>query len=352
MRIFLAVLFIFATPFAIAQEITPTKKYNISIDFSDDLDFDNIDLAIERQMKSFTASRMKGTIKFGQETYPKTIIRDSLVSFQALVNKYRECAKVSHTQSCMSELNKALNSDFTFYRPTPKREEQGFKTGESLFTAYYSPDLTGSYTQDETFKHAIYAMPTDPELKKLSRVEIDFDKKLAGHGLELFYVSESLYDIWLLHVEGGGRVKVKDANGKIHYYYLSYAGANGQSFRMVYRYLLDNGHLEAGKASIAEQRAFLESNPHLQREVFASTPSYIFFKVTEDEPVGVNNIPLTEKRSIATDYRIYKDYGLLHFVQTKKPTRLENGSVEQQKFARFFISQDTGGAIRGNSTLR
>src|SRR5690606_38130368 len=81
---------------------------------------------------------------------------------------------------------------------------------------------------------------------------------------------------------------------------------------------------------------------------FASSPSYIYFKVTQDEPLGVNNIPLTEGRSMATDYRIYKDYGLLQFVQTQKPVLVDEDIV-QTDFGRFFISQDTGGAIRGNA---
>lgn len=346
MRIFLITLLLSTQVFS--QSITPTEKYMASVDFSDDLDFQNIELAISRQLKSFTGSRVKGTIRFGRDTYPKTILKDTLLAFKAHVDTYLACVKVSSKELCLETFNKALNRNFTFYRPIPKKTEEGFKTNESLFTGYYSPDLTGSRVKTDVFKHAVYGMPKEAHLKKLTREEIDFDKKLAGRGLELFYVSESLYDLWLFHVEGGGRVHVKNADGTTSFYYLSYAGTNGQKFQMLYRYMIDHGMLVAGKAGIAQQREYLANHPEVHREVFASSPSYVYFKVTQDEPLGVNNIPLTEGRSMATDYRIYTDYGLLQFVQTKKPT-MESDEIVQKDFGRFFISQDTGGAIRGNA---
>lgn len=112
--------------------------------------------------------------------------------------------------------------------------------------------------------------------------------------------------------------------------------------------MLRAGMLKPGEASVFNQRLYLEQNPDRQREVFASCPSYIFFQFTQDEPLGVNNISLTENRSLATDYRIYKDYGFLNFIQAQKPIR-QNDRIVMRDFSRFFLNQDTGGAIKGQA---
>jgi membrane-bound lytic murein transglycosylase A len=107
--------------------------------------------------------------------------------------------------------------------------------------------------------------------------------------------------------------------------------------------------LKPGEFSVYHQRKYLVDNPGVLEEVLSICPSYIFFKVTTDEPLGVKNIPLTENRSLATDYRIYKEYGILNFVQAVKPVRNASGDLEHKAFSRFFINQDTGGAIKGNA---
>lgn len=347
MRILLLSLLLILNAHAEALNITPTKRINEKIEFHDDLEFKNLDLAISRQLKSYSEAYLKGTIKFGADTFKKQKLKDSLLHFKSLFENYFSCKEVNETSLCLKNFNDSMNEDFYFYRPIPRKEEQGYKTGETLFTGYYSPDLDGSRIQTEFYKNPIYAMPKEEGLRTLSRVEIDFDKKLEGKGYELFYVSDSLYDLWLFHVEGGGRVHVTEEDGSRSFYYLSYAGTNGQKFQMLYRYMLDHGML-TDDSSISAQRKYLNENPEKQREVFSSSPSYIYFKVTKDEPLGVNNIPLTEGRSMATDYRTYKDYGLIQFVQTKKPTQVD-GKIVDKKFSRFFISQDTGGAIKGNA---
>src|SRR5690606_6690224 len=132
--------------------------------------------------------------------------------------------------------------------------------------------------------------------------------------------------------------------------YLSYDGKNSRSFQMIYKYMLEKGYLEPGNAGIPGQRKFLEENPDKEEEIFGSCPSYVYFKESKEEPVGLNNIPLTEGRSLAIDSRIYKTMGLINFVRTVKASHTEdNGTVKKVPFSRFFIAQDTGGAIRGNA---
>jgi membrane-bound lytic murein transglycosylase A len=336
---------------ALAQEVTPTARVYQSIEFTDDLDFENLALAIDRQLTSYAVQSLKGTIKFGSVAYPKTILKESLEVLKELTEKGKECLAEQTRDYCHGRFSKDMNAKFLIYRPIPNKQEMAARSGPNTthFTSYYSPDLTGSRVRTERFKHAIYKMPTNPADQKQTRVDIDYHGALEGKGLELFYVEDSFFQLYLLHVQGGGRVKVYNEDGSISYAYLSYDGSNGRTFQMIYKYMVQKGYLR-GDASVPAQRRFLEENPDKEEEIFASSPSYIYFKETTDEPVGLDNIPLTERRSLALDSRVYKTTGLINFVKAVKPTRIdENGKVVKAPFSRFFIAQDTGGAIRGNA---
>jgi len=328
------------------NRIPKTEKVLQTIEFDDDLNFENLKLAITRQLKALNNRTTK--FKLGDDEYSRNDIKETLELFDKQVDKAISCLELMDRKTCIDELSLVLNTEYSIYKPVPDANEAGFKTGQTLFTAYYSPDLHGSLTQDEVYKYPIYTEPKEASLKSLTREEIDFENKLAGKGLELFYVKESRYDIWLLHVEGGGRVQIKNADGTVEKHFLSYQSTNKQSFNMLYKYMLKEGMLKPGEASIENQRKYLEENPQDERRVLSSCPSYIYFKVTDDEPLGVKNMPLTENRSLATDYRRYKEYGLLNFIQAKKPVKID-GKIEMTRFSRFFLNQDTGGAIKGNA---
>lgn len=336
-------LFLFSNVFAYEMQ-----RLNVSLSFVDDLDFKNLDLAIERQLRSLRSRDLSKKITLGDDQYTKKDMQDSLIFFQALVKKTIDCLETETRDVCYSKFNSVMNQNFVIYKPVPLSWEAGHADNKTLFTAYYSPDLHGKYKKDNVYKHAIYAYPNEPHLRRLTREEIDFDNKLAGRGYELVYVKESFYDIWLMHVEGGGRVQIEKEDGTIEMRYLSYKASNKQSFNFLYKYMIRAGMLQPGQASVENQRLYLEQNPERQREVFASCPSYIFFQFTKDEPLGVNNISLTENRSLATDYRIYKDYGFINFVSAKRPIR-RNNRIEMIDFSRFFLNQDTGGAIKGQA---
>lgn len=325
-------------------ESTPTTRLNQSVSFADDMMFQNLDLAIERQLKSFDEVGLSGTIKFGTKTYPKSVLKDSLLLLKEITTATKVCLKSNSEKTCMSDFNQQLNEKFAIYVPIAS----GKKT-KTKFTSYYSPDLHGSRVPTEKYKRAIYAQPQAPH-DNYTRVQIDYKGALQGLGLELFYVEESFYDLYLLHVQGGGRINIFNQDGTKEVKYLSYAGKNRQSFKMVYHYMLEKGYIKPGAAGVPDQRRFLEQNPDKEEEVFGSCPSYVYFKESVDEPVGLNNIPLTEGRSLAIDSRIYKTMGMINFVKTVKASHIdENGQTVKVPFSRFFISQDTGGAIRGNA---
>ena len=343
-----ALICILTMNFAFGVSKTPAmKKVTKEIQFSDDLDMENMLKAIDRQLNYFANTNIKTKFKFGSRNLRRAHLATSIIRFRELAVETIECLKLSSKDACFDILSSKLNKEFEIYTPLPLDWEKGYVEKKTLFTAYYSPDFEGSITKTTVFKNPIYKKPSSSKLQNLSSDKINYTSALKNKGLELFYVKESLYDIWLLHVEGGGRVRVKQKNGSYKKYYLSYDGTNKQSFAMLFRYMLDNGMLKEGETSIEHQRSYFNSHPEHQREILASSPSFIWFKVTEDEPLGVHNMPLTSKRSLATDYRRMQEYGVINFVQYKKEGD-ENPNKNIQ-FSRFFLNQDTGGAIKGNA---
>ncbi len=332
---------------------TPTALVSQSMEFSDDINFENIDLAISRQLLSYETTGLSGVIKYGARSYAKTYLRESLILFKEIVDEAKTCQLAQEASACMNVFNQRMNAEFDIFRPIPGKTERGYGQGKltTQFTSYYSPDLIGSPIKTERFSRAIYGMPEVAD-RSFTREQIDFKGALEGKGYELFYVEDSFFDLYLLHVQGGGRIKVIFPDGSEKYEYLSYAGSNAKSFQMIYKYMVEKGYLKPEDAGINGQRKYLEEHPEKQQEIFASSPSYIYFKVTEDEPVGLNNIPLTEMRSLAMDSRIYKDIGLINFVKTNKTISIdENQKPVKAPFSRFMFFQDTGGAIRGNARV-
>ena len=332
---------------------TPTIQLFQSMEFADDIQFENMDLVISRQLKSYETSGLSGQIKYGKKIYPKSALKDSLILLKDIVDETKTCLKVSQKSACMATFNQRVNGGFDIYRPIPGKTERGYRQGKTTtqFTSYYSPDVVGSTVKTERFNKAVYGMPAVGH-REYTREQIDYKGALDGKGYELFYVENSFFDLYLLHVQGGGRVKLYFPDGTYKYEYLSYAGKNSHSFQMIYKYMIAKGYLKSGESGIPQQRAYLLAHPEKEQEIFASTPSYIYFKVTEDEPVGLNNIPLTERRSLAMDSRIYSDLGLINFVKTMKTTSIDaDQKPVKVPFSRFMFFQDTGGAIRGNARV-
>lgn len=335
----------------IGAEVTPTARVNQSLSFADDMNFANLDKAIDRQIKAYNTISLAGQIRFGSKFYEKTVLKESLLLLKELTNNAKKCQTAATPETCQAEFNLAVNEKFAIYKPVPKKTEAGYMSDKTTkFTSYYSPDVTGSRTKTARFNHAIYSKPKEAALQNFTRVEIDYKGALAGKGYDIFYVEDSYFDLYLLHVQGGGRINIENADGSKDIKYLSYDGKNSRSFKMIYHYLVSNGYLSAENASVPNQRKFMDENPDKEEEVYGSCPSYVYFKESDEEPVGLNNIPLTEGRSLAIDNTIYKTTGLINFVATQKATGVdEAGAIVKAPFSRFFISQDTGGAIRGNA---
>jgi membrane-bound lytic murein transglycosylase A len=239
---------------------------------------------------------------------------------------------------------------------------------QGLATGYYEPLLRGSRRKDGAYRFPLYAAPDDllivdlaeinPELRHLRlrgrldgrrvvpyypRAEIE--RGLPGlAGRELLWVDDPV-DLFFLQIQGSGRVRL--ATGEL--VRVGYADQNGQPYKSIGRYLVEQGELKLEQASMQGIKAWGAANPAKLEALLNQNPSYVFFRElpatdggqssSASGPVGALGVALTPERSIAVDPR-HIPLGAPVFLATTWP----NSTLP---LARLVLAQDTGGAIRG-----
>lgn len=333
---------------------TPTKLLNSGNFplFADDLDLQGFELAAARQLERFKIKDLSGEINLGGKNYPLIKARTSLEVFLQLAGAYKACKNSYSTNHCVNILNNEIRARYNVFIPDLKPGDPHYQEPfNSLFTGYASQPITGKSQKDAVNSHAVYAQPQVASDRIKTRDEIDFHDGLKGKGLELLY-APNLYDLYLLHIEGGGYITL-DQGGTTTNFYLSYNGTNNQPFGWISKYMLSKGYI--ANLSSGAQRKFLRLHPEKQEEIFAQCPSYVFFKVTTTPPEGVEGIPVSPGRTVATDNKLYAFKGLLTFIESQRPRDTGTYDLEEEDvnkipfdaFSRFVIDQDTGGAITG-----
>ncbi len=288
------------------------------------------------------------------------------------------------------ELREYLEKKFTLYEVAgPGNREAG--KGPVLFTGYYVPTLNGSRIRNERFRFPLYRKPDDlvlietgrfrleryvrrlwpwldgrlpfiPGLDKLhfprlrgrltrqgrvvpyyDREAIDYRGKLAGKGLELFWVDSDI-DRFFLQVQGSGLLRIPDGSRVM----VGYAGANGRPYHSIGRWLIRQGLMKREEVSMPAIRAWIKQHPERAEEIFKTNPSYVFFReLPLPEPLGCYQAPLTAGVSIATDRKLFPG-GALGLVELELPRFSPAGKLlEWRRQRRLVLNQDTGGAIRG-----
>jgi len=253
-----------------------------------------------------------------------------------------------------------FEANFTAYRIVQTDGVQRTDTG--LITGYYEPLLRGARQRSAAFPVALYAPPDDllaidlgdlyPELKgKRVRGRVRGRKvvpyytraELAGQpslkGKELLWVDNAV-DAFFLEVQGSGRVQLTDGTTVR----LAYADQNGQPYRSIGRYLVDQGQMTLDQASAQEIRRWVAAHPDRKQEVLNANPSVVFFREERIDdpsqgPKGALGVPLTPGRSLAVDPN-FVPLGAPVFLVTTQPGT-------DTPLRRLMIAQDTGGAIRG-----
>ena len=150
-------------------------------------------------------------------------------------------------------------------------------------------------------------------------------------------------DIFFLHIQGSGKVYLDDGRAiNVHYH-----TANGRPYRSIGKLLIDDEKISREEMSMQKIREYLHTHPDELEAVLNHNPSYIFFKIEAEGPLGNINVKLTPGRSLALDYRIFPK-GALVFAETQKPEVTGDGQIAAWgDCRRFMLHQDTGGAIRG-----
>lgn len=230
---------------------------------------------------------------------------------------------------------------------------------EGLITGYYEPLLKGSRARSKPYLYPVQAVPPDlidvdlgelyPELKHMrlrGRIEgrrlipyfsrAEWEKKHFNDGALLWV--DDVIDLFFMQIQGSGQVQFEDGS-RVR---VSYADQNGHPYRSIGRWLIDQGELKAGQASMQGIKAWAKAHTGRLQEMLNANPSLVFFRelpVTEDGPPGALGIPLTAERSIAVDAR-FTPLGAPVWLSSTYPN-------SERPLARLMLAQDTGGAIRG-----
>ena len=170
------------------------------------------------------------------------------------------------------------------------------------------------------------------------RSVIDGGGLLADKGLELVWLKNRL-DAFIAHVNGSAFVRLE--NGEI--YRLGYAGKNGAPYHSLGKELIRDGVLPADGLNLQRIRDWAETAPpELVQEYLNRNPSYVFFQPIAGTPHGSIDVPVTARRSIATDKTIFPRASIC-FVEAELPGA---APAERIQMHQFLMDQDTGGAIR------
>ena len=257
-----------------------------------------------------------------------------------------------------AEARKFFETNFTPYRSRTD-PLSGFVTG------YFEPELKGARARSKRFSVPVYRAPNDlvqlfPDAERARRnnemaagrktdagMVPYYDRKeieqgaLEGRGLEILYL-ESWSDAFYMHVQGSGRVALKEG-GHVR---LSYAAKNGHSYTAIGTALIKSGAVARDKMSMAAVRKWLDKNPKGARKLMWTNKSFIFFREAPPEtaklgPVGAQGVVLTPRRSLAVDTSIHT---LGTPVWVNAPELDLHGA---KSFAHLMVAQDAGSAIKG-----
>ena len=354
-RLLLAILLcaLLATACAVPEKPALLPVGSISYPrFEDDLLYDGLAESIKLSLEYLQRVPSERNFQFGEDSYTATHLMRSLEQFLIFIQN----------QPSSKALRKFIRSEFIVYQSTGKG-----RTKDVLFTGYFEPLLTGRSRQDEVFNIPVLGRPDDLIKINLSLFSDNFSGKsisgrfdgstivpywdrqaieqqgvLADRAQALAWLADPI-DLFFLQIQGSGSIALE--NGDV--LNIHYDSTNGHPYRSIGKLLIDEDKIPKSEMSMQSIRAYLEANPEEQQEIFNHNPSYVFFRIEKEGPLGFLDVRLTSGRSIALDRKIFP-LPALGFIETEKPLINAAGEiVTWEPFSRFVVSQDTGGAIRG-----
>ena len=323
--------------------------------FIDDGDPASLLSALKHQ-QDFVHSQSRGEIlQIDGKAYSDIMLQESLAAF----------AEILAMNLSPLEQDRIIKNNFTIFkaggRPAASRP------GEMLVTGYYEPVLEGSLKKSFPFIYPLYSVPRDLKVrttangKKIvgrvapeadnafkpywTREQIDSLQILQGN--ELAYLKDP-FDVFLLHVQGSGRIRLQ--NGEIRA--VRYRESNGHPYSSIGKLLVDEKKLTLSEADIPAIRKYLTNFPEEMSRVLNHNRRYIFFDWGDGEsPRGSSGAPLTPERSVAIDKEVLP-MKTVAFLLTERPVMDTYGRISHWRpMHRFVLPQDTGSAIKGSGRV-
>ncbi|MEY4769983.1 MAG: Membrane-bound lytic murein transglycosylase precursor [Planctomycetota bacterium] len=226
--------------------------------------------------------------------------------------------------------------------------------GVVLFTGYYSPEFKGSLKQTGEFKYPLYKRPpdlvTDPnngEPKgraakdgsvKPWPARKELEDSQAFKGTELVWLQSPL-DVYIAQVNGSAKIILPDNST----YYVGYAGKTDRPYKGLGASCVEAGLIPKDKLSLSAIVALYQKDPAKVQELIWKNESYVFFTTYDGNnwPSGSLGFKVTEKETLATDKKVYPQGGVV-LVDTQS---IDFGG-KKQRFMKYMLDQDTGGAIQ------
>ncbi|MCC2634327.1 MAG: rane-bound lytic murein transglycosylase precursor (Murein hydrolase A)-like protein [Ramlibacter sp.] len=264
----------------------------------------------------------------------------------------RSCERPSpqHARLCPEVRRLSIASadeqrEWMMRRLQPYRVEPLQGGSDSLLTGYYEPVLDATRQPTATHQSPLYRPPADLATRRpwYTKQEIDTlpQARAALRGREIAWLADPL-DALVLQIQGSGRLRIAEPDGRVSVVRMAYAGTNEQPYRSVGSWLLQQRAIT--DASWPGIKAWARANPQRLQEMLWANPRVVFFR---EEPLseldaafgprGAQGVPLTPGRSIAVDKESIP-YGTPVWLSTPGPVLSLN---------RLVFAQDTGSAIVG-----
>ena len=225
----------------------------------------------------------------------------------------------------------------------PWRLEAPDGAAEGLATGYFEPTIDASRRPRGAFRIPLYAPP--PGRPGYTRQQYDSLPAAQAllKGLEIAWIEDPL-DALLLQVQGSGRLRILDGEGRATVVRLAFAAHNDQPYRSLGRWLIEQGELTADAASWPAIKAWAQKNPQRLQELLWANPRMVFFREEAladptQGPRGAQGVPLTPGRSVAVDPTAVP-HGTLLWLDSTEP-------LSATPLRRLVVAQDSGAAITG-----
>lgn len=237
--------------------------------------------------------------------------------------------------------------DFLQRTLQPYRVEALDGQSVGLATGYFEPLIAASRLPRGAQQIALLRPPADLATRRpwWTRAQLDTvpAARASVRGSAIAYVADPL-DALLVQVQGSGRLRVTEPDGRERTLRIAYAAHNDRTYQSVGRWLIDQGELRSDEASWPAIRDWARRNPQRVDELVRSNPRVVFFREEPlpDEtvgPRGAQGVPLTPLRSVAVDPQAVP-YGTVLWLDTTEP-------LSAQSLRRAVMAQDTGSAISG-----